>query len=303
MLFLSICLLSMSLAAAQTNIDHPNIGAIRGVVTDKDGLPAKRLTLNAEPLGVVLGMALPWTKTNDAGAFRFEHLPLGTYIVFAEDKEEGYSSFATGPGGDHPPNVELTTEHPEVEFNFRIPPKAGFLFFHLTNQKTGAPISGVEVTVMLALTPLKTIFGGGQSSTQAVLVPSNENLLLHVKSWGFREWEKSVGDGKPIRIAPGDHLTLDVQLEPANPLTARLPDADPKKYLGIQDEKDWMNPYLIVRADGIEIAGTASSGRPIPVEFSCRGIGALTGFRVAIRVGGRSTRERRRSAGSRAIEN
>jgi hypothetical protein len=145
-------------------------------------------------------LALPWTKTDDKGVFRFEHLPLGRYTVFAEDKEEGYSSFSTGAGGSGPPEVELTTEHSEAEFNLRLPPKAGFLLFRLTNQITGAPISGVEVTVMLAGPPPKFIFSSGCSSSQAVLVPSDENLLLHVKSWGFREWDKSVGDGKPILI-------------------------------------------------------------------------------------------------------
>jgi hypothetical protein len=211
-------------------------------------------------------MAFPWTKTNDTGVFRFEHLPLGRYMVFAEDTDEGYSSSSTGAGGDHPGEVELTTEHAEAEFNLRLPPKAGFLLFNLTNQKTGAAISGVQVTVMLAGPPQKFIFGIGQSSSKAVLVPSDKDLVLHVKSWGFREWAKSVGDGKPIRIAPGNRLTLDVQLEAANPLTGRIPSADQKNYGGIRDGKDWRNPYLIVRADGIEIAGTASGGSPIPVE-------------------------------------
>jgi hypothetical protein len=211
-------------------------------------------------------MALPWKKTDDTGAFRFEHLPLGRYIVFAEDKEQGYSMFSTGVGGDHPPEVELTTEHPKTEFNLHLPPKGGFLLFHLTNQKTGAAISGVEVTVNFPGTPPKFVFSGGQSSSQPILVPSNQNLLLHVKSWGFREWDKTVGDGRPIRIAPGDRLTLDVQLEPSNPLSERIPDPEQKQYLAIRDANDWKNPCLTVRADGIEIAGAAGSGSPIAVE-------------------------------------
>ena len=118
---------------------------------------------------------------------------------------------------------------------------------------------------MLAGSPPKFSFSIGCSSSQAVLVPSDQNLLLHVKSWKFREWDRSVGNGEPLRIAPGNRLTLDVQLEPANPLAGRIPSADPKKYQGIHDGEDWRNPYLIVRADGIEIAGTASGGSPIPV--------------------------------------
>ncbi|MFZ0301397.1 MAG: carboxypeptidase-like regulatory domain-containing protein [Terracidiphilus sp.] len=301
MLLILAGLLSAPAAMAQNQAGSPNIGVIYGTATAQDGLTAKGLILNAEPLGHPLAMALPWTKTNDTGAFRFEHLPLGRYTVFAEDKDQGYSSFSTGAGGSDPPEVELTTDHAEAEFNLRLPPKAGFLFFNLTNQATGTLVSGVEVNVMLAKKPPKAIFGEGTSSSQAILVPSDQNLLLHVTSWGFREWYKSVGDGIPIRIAPGDRLTLDVQIEPANPLTARIPSADPKKYQGIHDGKDWRNPYLIVRADGIEIAGTAREGSPIPVESVAAALEGLPdsawpyGLVVAVRENGVGASEAERS--------
>ena len=261
------CVLTASAAVAQSQAEFPNRGVIYGTVTAQDGTPAKGLTLNAEPLGVALIMALPWTKTDDTGAFRFEHLQLRRYTVFAEDSEQGYSSFSTGRGGPgNPPEVELTSEHPEAEFDFHLPPKAGFLMFHLTNLRTGAAISGVEVTVMSAEKPSKFIFSEGSSSTKPILVPSDESLLIHVTSWGFHEWDQSVGKGMPIRIAPGDRLTLDVQLVPANPLRERIPDADPTKYRGIHEGKDWRNPCLIVRADGIVISGVTNEGNPIPVK-------------------------------------
>ena len=102
-------LLSVATAAAQNPIDTSSKGVIYGTVTANDGMPAKNLMLNAEPLGVMLAMVLPWTKTDDSGDFRFEHLPLGRYTVFAEDKELGYSSFSTGVGGPgNPLEVELT---------------------------------------------------------------------------------------------------------------------------------------------------------------------------------------------------
>ena len=82
--------LSLSFAAAQAQGQSPNKGVIYGIAVTRDGIPAKGLTLNASPLGVPLGMALPWTKTNEGGFYRFEHLPLGRYTVFAADKEAGY---------------------------------------------------------------------------------------------------------------------------------------------------------------------------------------------------------------------
>jgi len=261
---------------AQDRSQSTDKGVIYGTVVAQDGTPAKGLTLNANPLGVALGMALPWTKTNEAGFYSFEHLPLGRYTVFAEDEEAGYSSFSTGAGGaGRPPEVELTAEHPEAEFNVHLPPPAGFLLFHLTNRTTGAPISGVEVTVMSEEAAPKTIVSGGFGSSRAFLVPSDRDLLLHVTSWGFLEWRESVGVGKHIHIASGNRLTLDVQLQPSNALTQRIPDADPKKYQGIHDGKDWKNPCLLVRTDGVVVSGATSDGNPIPVKAVAEALESL----------------------------
>lgn len=301
------CGLCLFAVAPQSQAEFPGSGVISGTVVDQGGTPATGLILNAQPLGVALGTMLPWTKTNDAGDFRFEHLSLGRYIVFAEDRTQGYSSFSTGSAGEgNPEEVELTTEHPEAEFNFRLPPKAGFLLFHLTNQRTGAAISGVEVTVTSADDASGMIFSGGFPSSDPVLVPSNKSLLLHVTSWGFREWDNSVGNGKPIRIAPGDHLTLDVQLRSANPLRERIPDADPKKYPGFHDGKGWKNPCLLVQADGVVISG-ASDRNPIPVKAVAAALESLPdsawpyGLVVAVADNAASEPERSRLDANRTL--
>jgi hypothetical protein len=48
-------------------------------------------------------------------------------------------------------------------------------------------------------------------------------------------------------------------------LRDRIPKPDPKKYHSVQDAKDWRNPYLIVRPDGIEIGGNTHVGQTITV--------------------------------------
>jgi hypothetical protein len=87
-------------------------------------------------------MALPWTKTNEDGAYRFERLPLGRYTVYAEDKAAGTQISAPAWEARVLRQAELTAQHPEAEFDLQLPPPAGFLLFHLTNRSTGAPISG-----------------------------------------------------------------------------------------------------------------------------------------------------------------
>jgi hypothetical protein len=67
------------------------------------------------------------------------------------------------------------------------------------------------------------------------------------------------------------------QTRPKNPtaqaILQAIPDADPAKFDHIQNTRNWRNPYLIVRADGVALYDTADSAEIIlkPEEV----IGAL----------------------------
>jgi hypothetical protein len=205
-------------AMAEQPSDSGSGGTIYGVARGPDGQPAKAIGLTASPLGVPLAAVLPRTRTNDKGEYRFEKIAWwGRYAVYADDERAGYSAFSTGPSGDpHPPEVEITPEHREAELNIQLPPKAGFLEIRLTNRKTGAAISALSV----ALAPLEhsesMLFSQSSYSDRVVLIPPDRDLLLHVTSDGFKEWEESVGKGKHIRLQSGTRLVLVVQLEPSN---------------------------------------------------------------------------------------
>jgi hypothetical protein len=209
--------LLLATAVAQQHDEPQPKGVIYGIAMNQEGQPVKRIGLTAEPLGVGLGAKLPHTRTNDAGEYRFENVPWwGRYTVYADDENQGYSSFSTGPAGDsNHPEVELTPEHPEAELKVLLPPRAGFIQIHLTNQKTGAGISGMRVTLMSTESPASPLFTMSCYSNQVILVPPDKSLLLHVTSDGFREWDESVGRGKPIHLSSGTRLTLAVQLEPS----------------------------------------------------------------------------------------
>ena len=213
--FLGFLLLTTAMAQ-QNGESRPN-GVIYGVAIGQDGQPAKGIGLTASPVGVGLGAMLPHVKTNDKGEFRFENLPWwGRYTVYADDEKAGNSDFSTGPAGDsHPSEVEIAPEHREAEFKVYLPPKAGFLHIHLTNRRTGNAIPAMRIALMSAANPVSPLFRMSSSSTQVVLIPPEKNLLVHVTSDGFHEWDESTGKGKPIRLASGDQLTLDVQLEPS----------------------------------------------------------------------------------------
>ena len=50
------------------------------------------------------------------------------------------------------------------------------------------------------------------------------------------------------------------------PLRERIPPADPSRYLGVKDYTQWKNPYLVVKAEGIEIVGSTKAEQSIAVE-------------------------------------
>lgn len=217
---ISIVLVSLallSISAAQRKQRPTPKGMIFGTVIEQDGQPAKHVALVADPLGMALAAMLPHTRTDDQGKYRFENMPWwGRYTVYAQDEEAGYSSDSTGPAGHrNVAEVKITPQHPIAEFTVHLPPRAGFLHIHLTDQKTGVMISGMQIEVMTAARPLSLLFSESCSSTRTILLPPGKNLLVHVTSDGFREWNESIGRGKPLNLPSGTQLVLDVQLEPS----------------------------------------------------------------------------------------
>lgn len=209
-------LLSFLLLVAVSAIPQNGIpqrkGVIYGVVVDENNQPAKGIGITAAgPRGTAMSSRLPAAITDQNGHYRFVNLFWGTYNVYVEDWDAGYLVFTNSEFHE----VSISSAQPEVEFNFRLPSKAGFLDFHLTNRKTGEEIGGIEVTIMLPSDPQRVVNSVSQPGNRPVLVAPDRDLLIHVTANGFKEWVRSAGQGLPIRVKSGNHLRLDVQLEPA----------------------------------------------------------------------------------------
>ena len=157
----------------------------------------------------------PHARTNKFGEYQFQKLSLwGSYFIYADDEAAGYSRASTGPL-DSPTDVEITPDHPDALFNFSLPPRAGFIRIHLTNRRTGTAVREMTVSVV-PLDKQDFSFTMSAGSDHLILVPPDRNLLIHVTSEGFREWDESIGAGRPVYVSSGDRLMLDVQLEPSN---------------------------------------------------------------------------------------
>jgi len=213
LVFVGLSLFAAVVAQKQHESDAN--GVIHGTVVGQDGKPAKGVGLDAWPLGVPLATRLPHTRTNDVGEYRFEQIPWwGKYRVNAEDDDAGYSLFSTGEGRTEPQEVELTPEHPEAEMKVYLPPRAGFLHIRLTNRRTGTGIPGMRVALATTESPEKQVFSISCSSNRVILIAPDKNLLLHVTSDGYREWDESAGRGRLLHLASAARITLDIQLDP-----------------------------------------------------------------------------------------
>jgi hypothetical protein len=209
---LACCFLLLTSGAAQQPQEPVPNGFIYGIVIGQDGQPAKGIWLVAEPLGVGTVGKFPTTKSDGNGEYRFENLQWwGRYTVYAEDEDAGYSGNINDE--TDPPEVEISPEHPKSEFRVHLPPKAGFLQIHLTYRTTGAAIPWMGVSVMAMEKPSSSLFDTTCNASHVILVPPDKNLLLHVTADGFREWDESVGHGKPIYLPSGTRLKLVVQLD------------------------------------------------------------------------------------------
>ena len=71
----------------------------------------------------------------------------------------------------------------------------------------------VKLQLSVMENPDSPLFTMSCYSNHVILVLPDKNLLLHVTSDGFREWDDSVGKGKPIHLPSGTRLTLEVQLD------------------------------------------------------------------------------------------
>src|SRR6266849_8096198 len=120
LIFIASCFLVVTATAQQRKAT----GVIYGRVVLQNGGAGKRIWLMAEPLDS--GDQWPGTRSDDRGEYRFKSLPCGRYAVHAEDEDAGYSSDLDDENSQ-PPEVEISPEHPNAEFQVVLPPKAGVL--------------------------------------------------------------------------------------------------------------------------------------------------------------------------------
>jgi hypothetical protein len=216
-----ICAASGAGAAQQR---PENEGVIRGRVMDDTGLSVA---------GAVVEVTLqdgrphigaePHAETDKDGVFVVDHLTWGVYEVFAHNEEGGYLDTQTyhvfyveAP----PPSAELTPKQPAADVLVQLP-RGGKVIWSAADAITGKPVS-------VSMRMFRWAEGNGPDLTRTLwtqtrgragdrpdqywmLAPPQVEVGLAGYADGYEAWRYPT----PVRLEPGETLTLDIKLKPA----------------------------------------------------------------------------------------
>jgi carboxypeptidase family protein len=209
---LILLLFAASLLRAQASDQSAAYGRLTGTVLDENGQLVAHASVCTSVTKGNETMVTCRVSTDEIGQFQIEHINMGTYGVFAEKDEDGYSS------ANHPSEQQVTinTSDPNAYVTLRLGPKGGILSGSVKDTKTGKSIVTSEVHYVA--------LDGGNSGTAGVndgqfqiTVPARTDLIVVVSARGYRGWvyTDAANPSRPVlRLGSGEKKFLDVELEP-----------------------------------------------------------------------------------------
>jgi hypothetical protein len=205
--------LSLSFIVAAQTPDGP--GSIEGVVLDEFGQPMQHTQVTAmllEGEKMITGFN---AHTDGTGSFRYEHLQIGDYGLYAGKLEAGYRDTNDPCSDRRLVPVKLTADAPSGRAVLRFAPKAGALVGSVTDAKTGERLNAI-----LRISIARCLETTGVSSRYKFhhLVPADTVLTLEVTAKGYKPWLYADPSypSQPLKfeLSSGAELELNVQLEP-----------------------------------------------------------------------------------------
>jgi len=213
-LLAALCALLLISAIADAKITDPSCGGVlHGVAKNAELQPVPGVKLVLRPIGVDFGYILPTTKSDDAGAYTFEHVCAGRFTVLVDDERAGYPpeiwSYLLG----YKHEAKVTSANLRIELPVLVPPKAGFLKVMARDKRTNVSIPTLQIMLKTPKVKMYDWIRITNESSEPLLLPANTDVLCRVFAGGFREWQEGRKKGKRIRLAPRGNITLDVPLE------------------------------------------------------------------------------------------
>nr|WP_246414663.1 carboxypeptidase regulatory-like domain-containing protein [Microbacterium thalassium] len=225
---------ALALAEGQPSAGAPSDGVLRGSVVDAQGAPAANVAVSAFAVTAEesgrLFEHVATVRTDSSGAYGFGEPPSGAYDLFfhpidAPDLAWGWLGGGIEPSVDAPVQVAVGP----VELGVHALTPAAQIQGTVTNEYSGGPLSGIEVTVwggdgVDPGTGVETFSRVGRQTTDAgayafaQLPPGSYILEYTSPSPSFvGEWwnhTQSFEAASALRLAAGDIVAADAELRP-----------------------------------------------------------------------------------------
>ncbi len=210
-LIVGVLLASAAVRAQET-------GRICGTVRTERGAPAAGVHVEAMDAGQGHSGPLQGALTKDDGSYCIVGLEFGDqWTLSVNESAKGYPNtwatfYGVRSGETH---IRLSPQTQTVVANWSIPFKAGFLYLHLTDGRTGKPLADGAYQLAVAGSEETRSMRGSFGVQSPLLLPPDETVLVRVDKPGYRGWPEGGSAGRPVLVAPGASLTLDVALTPS----------------------------------------------------------------------------------------
>jgi hypothetical protein len=189
----------------------PSTGSICGTTLDENGSPARFIKVVA----IHEGGSTEVGKTDELGHYCVEDLPLGDYVMSADDTDHGYPITVRGGFFYSAPTpqqkVHITSINLTGHADWRIPYKAGWVKVLLTDARTGQQIPDMT----LSLNRSGGVLNISRPSTTPILLPPNEDIyLFSVSTPGYQRWPGDGSKGVLLNLLPGTTQSIAIALRP-----------------------------------------------------------------------------------------
>jgi hypothetical protein len=206
--FLTLLSLLITISALNS-AGQAGTGSIEGTVIDQRGRSVVGAWVSA--LGTrPLGGRVPGARTDSKGHFAIRSLDWDEYGVQA-CKEEDYVPCGFFYRGETK-QVRVAPENPSVTAEIRLGLKGARIDWIARDASTGKPIPA-RFTFRPLQAPQRFVSGYFEP---IIFIPASIDFSLEVSADGYKTWSyaSQYNPPQPLRLAPGAHVHLGVNLEP-----------------------------------------------------------------------------------------
>lgn len=190
------------------NLQPVGVGCFGGTVLAIDGSPVPGIKvqplLEDDPLDAKFPL---FTTTDKSGKFEIGNLHPGTYQVFVDGQDKGYTGFSTMKAYGVFPQVHVLASKTCAEMNIGLSPPGGHLHVDVIDASTNLPVKDFKYTVKSTISKQSW---SSESITEDLVLPPDKPCTLEVHADGYQpSAEQSLGS-----IQPGEVRRVKVALQP-----------------------------------------------------------------------------------------